>query len=37
MPGGGRSLQNCCGAVMVPGWFNSFPLRHVDLFVLDIQ
>lgn len=32
MPGGGRGLQNRCGAVMVSGWFNSFPLRHVGFF-----
>lgn len=30
MPGGGRGLQNRCGAVTVPGWFNSFPLRRVE-------
>jgi hypothetical protein len=38
MPGGGRGLQNRCGAVTVPGWFNSFPLRHVVVksFLLSV-
>ncbi len=32
MPGGHRGLQNRCGAVMVPAWFDSLPLRHLLLF-----
>lgn len=37
MPGGGRGLQNRCGAVTVPGWFNSFPLRQLwDLEISPI-
>jgi hypothetical protein len=37
MPGGGRGLQNRCGAVTVPGWFNSFPLRRVDFCCLTLE
>ncbi len=28
MPGGLRGLQNRCGQLCCPGWFDSFPLRH---------
>ena len=32
VPGGRRGFQNRCLAVMVKGWFDSFPLRHFTSF-----